>query len=541
MKLAVWLIAAFTLLQACKLFLPTLARQDVYEDDAAQHIWWMYQFQDPALFPDDPSVAYFRRLIDPPGYKMLFGALGRFIDAQVLSEALPFVLCVPMVVLAFWLSRDAAKGVVAGAIAGSAYLIYVAMHGLRGGFPRSFALPILLLGVWAITSRRLAWLGSAFVASALFFPPMAITLGLFSLTVLGIRISREKKMPSGWAACGLLTMLAASIVLTVYGRTPPAGIGRPPTRQEAEAMPEYHAGGRIKFFDSDWRNYYFGSKPSAVGLGLGMSAAVVLLLAVTVAVYPRAISLEAWVLLATSLSAFVLAHALLFRLYFPNRYTMYALPVFGMMWVASVAGQMFSRDAAGAGPLQGLVRLIGRPRVGVSLAAAAVLLGAVAVGVDVKKRLAGPPSWSPGKGGEQVAAFLRTLPRQTLVAAHPDDAGHIPLRARRSVLASTEMSVPLHVEFYRQCAERTEAELEACYASDWKEVDALRDRYGAAVFVVNRMRYSDMPSIRYLEPFRKKNEDRVALGREKGFVLLHPPAERVLFEAGDMVVIRLGK
>jgi len=39
---------------------PWIVRQDLYYDDAAHHVWWLYQYADPALFPGDIAVAYFK-------------------------------------------------------------------------------------------------------------------------------------------------------------------------------------------------------------------------------------------------------------------------------------------------------------------------------------------------------------------------------------------------------------------------------------------------------------------------------------------------
>ena len=42
---------------------------------------------------------------------------------------------------------------------------------------------------------------------------------------------------------------------------------------------------------------------------------------------------------------------------------------------------------------------------------------------------------------ENAYAFISALPKDTLVAAHPDLADFVPVRTRRSVLASTEISM----------------------------------------------------------------------------------------------------
>ncbi|HMF28739.1 MAG TPA: hypothetical protein VKE42_08210, partial [Candidatus Cybelea sp.] len=41
---------------------PSLLRADLFEDDARQHVWWLYRYADPALFRGDVMVDYFRTM-----------------------------------------------------------------------------------------------------------------------------------------------------------------------------------------------------------------------------------------------------------------------------------------------------------------------------------------------------------------------------------------------------------------------------------------------------------------------------------------------
>jgi hypothetical protein len=45
----------------------------------------------------------------------------------------------------------------------------------------------------------------------------------------------------------------------------------------------------------------------------------------------------------------------------------------------------------------------------------------------------------------------------------------------------------------------------------------------------------------YYEPFRPLVAGLKARGAEQGFVLQHPPADRVLFRSGDVYVVRVGR
>jgi hypothetical protein len=60
------------------------------------------------------------------------------------------------------------------------------------------------------------------------------------------------------------------------------------------------------------------------------------------------------------------------------------------------------------------------------------------------------------------------------------------------------------------------------------------------VFLVNARRYEGPEAIRYPPPFRTEVERLGAIGRERGFALLAPPPERVLFRSGPYAVVRTG-
>src|SRR5690606_40444330 len=61
--------AALTLLVAALLWAgPALLRPDVFDGDAAHHVWWLYRYADPTLFPGDVMFDYFRTSA-PLGYR----------------------------------------------------------------------------------------------------------------------------------------------------------------------------------------------------------------------------------------------------------------------------------------------------------------------------------------------------------------------------------------------------------------------------------------------------------------------------------------
>lgn len=538
-RVAVLLLILLAAISSARLFLPHLVRADLFEDDLQQHVWWTYRFADPELFPGDRTADFMSGPhFAPHGYRLLYCAFVPLVDAKTFASALPFVLAVPVVFFAYRLGALAGGGrSVLGSVAAATFAIFSAhlLPRVSGGLPRSFALPILLFGISSVIARQHLRLGIAFVLSALFYPPAVVNLGVFAAIVLAVRTVRERRLPERWPALVALGLAALAILVRVYAAPLPPDVGPKTTRADALAMPEFHKGGRSALFEDDPLRFYFRNERAGLGTGPRTLAALAALAALTAAVLPGAISFEAWALATSSLLAFVLAHATLFALHLPSRYVMYTLPLFLLLWIAGALPRLVD-TLARASRARSILAVIRRPPVLGALTAAAVAAAAVPAAISLARTLGTPPP----EGQEEAYAFLASLPKDTLVAAHPDDASAVPLRARRSVVASAELSLPYHLGHYRRLAERIADELAACFASRWEEVDRLYERYGADVFLVNATRYAEPRKRLYYEPFEAAAHAAFERGAREGFALVDPPEDRVLFRRGAFSVVRLG-
>ena len=199
--LAIGWIAALAAVFAARLFLPQLLRVDMYADDVRQHVWWTQRFADPGLFPGDPLAAFMSRsLFDLYGWQALYQFLVPLLDAQTVAELLPFALTVVVIALGFSIGRRVSGGLLGGVIAGTFLVLSGSLRYLEGGLPRSFALPVILFGTWALLGRRHALFGAAILTGTLFYPPAAINLGSLGVVAFGFRIWKERRLPQAWPA-----------------------------------------------------------------------------------------------------------------------------------------------------------------------------------------------------------------------------------------------------------------------------------------------------------------------------------------------------
>ncbi len=530
--LTLYLIILWTLTAAGR-YVPNLVRQDKYDDDASQHVWWAYQYADPQLFPHDEMLRFMSGPpCAPPGYKLVFRVFAPIFDAQRVSETVPFVLSALLFVTVALIGYQVGGG---GAVA--VFLCMVAsskfyLDHMQGGFPRAYGLLIMLFAMWALMARRLGWLGVAFLAAGLFYPPALVPPAMCAIVTLGWDLLKTRKMPKGWLLLGVLSVIAVGMLLAfIKGLPPEFGPITPP--EVARTLPEFQPHGRAEFFGVTWQHFIFDSPLSGFGQSMKEVLAFAGLIVLSVLIFGNFLPREAWLLQIGSLLSFIAAHLLLFKMHVPNRHVQYPLVVFRLIWIAALAKPILARLKKQIDRRPPLAKL--QPRVVViGLMIALIFIGASSIRT-MNKNL----NKSVDQDMENALSFIRTLPKDTLVAAHPFDGDKVPLRTQRSVLGMWETYHPYWVGYYHYIQPRVEAEDKAFYASDWTEVQALHDRFGVKVFLVDADRYWSNVSIWFCEPYTGENMRRVEIGRQKGFALLNPPAGSVIYRSGRVSVVRL--
>ncbi|MGH7628529.1 MAG: hypothetical protein ACREOF_03925 [Gemmatimonadales bacterium] len=508
---------------------PFLVRRDLFNGDAAHHVFWLYRYADPSLFPRDLSIGYFAS-VSPWGYRAFYAALVPFVDALLAAEVVSVFLLLVSGVLAWHLGKSLVpeNRPLAGLLACATMLLLLPVRDLLPamGLERAFALPITLLCLWALVARRYAWVGLSWLAAALFYPIIVPGLGLTGGIVLLADFARERRLPpySWWnAALG-----CAAMAIVLLGAGTPDGVGPMVTYEQARTMPEFSPRGRQELFGTTWTGYWFTHHRT----GLGWSPRRLLTIAAAVlaavlsggsALIPR----PAWALVLTGASLWAAARLWLFHLYLPERHLRWAMAAFVVVAFTAAGWAIVSTVSRRArlGPVA-----MGRVRWAIALAAPLVVLRALLPSAT--------RAWQTpvDLDLERAYAFLASLPTEAVVAAHPDLADYVPVRTRHSVLASTEGAHAYMVGYYARVRPRIEASLRAAYATSWRELDDVLTPYGVDVVLT-------APSVwareEYYAPYNDLVEGLLAGGRQEGFVLAKPTGDRVLFRSGEVYVIRV--
>jgi hypothetical protein len=535
--IAVALVAALAVVAAARRYLPDLLSPYRFEDDARQHVWWTYRYADPSLFEGDLGADYFSApTFAPLGYRLLARTFVPWIDAQTYAEIVPFVLTAIVAVLAVLIGQSASGGSWLGAAAAGVFALQGGVLArVESGLPRAWAMPVLLFGVWTVLEKRWATFGVALLLVAVFYPPLIVNLGLFGGSAWLIEVLSTRRPPRGLVLMAGCAAAALALVVFAYKTPSPDPMGPKVSEAVARTMAEFGPEGRSHFFADDPVDFYVSNVRSGLGFEPWKLAAFAAVLLVATWAFPRAVPRVAWLLPATALAGFAAAHAVLFKLHLPSRYTRFALPAFFLVWIAAMAPAVVLRLRRHPRAAR-VIDALGRPRVLVPVLGVVV---AFAAG-EAAWRIRGEAARAPAQGYPELIRFVSGLPADTVIAAHPTDASDFPLLTRRSVLACEETSTPYDLGYYAIMKERIEAELRACFAADWKDVDAL-ERFGVDLFVVDRARYRrPVDAARaYYEPFRTTVAPALALAAATGFVLENPPPERIAFQTDRYLVVRV--
>jgi hypothetical protein len=538
------LSAAVCALVAAVLWLgPALVRADLFDGDAAHHVFWFYKFADPALFTKEASLAYFTSAsVAPAGYRALYATLAPLVDVLTAAEWLSVALLAATAAFAYVLGRAAVPEGryrdIAGLATAAVTLALLSRIDLLPpmALQRTFAVPLTLMCLWALVARRYAWVGPSWVLAALVYPVIVPVLGLAAGVVFLRDLLRDRAMPPNWILNGVLGVVAVGIVLLDIGM--PEGVGPMVTWAQARQMPEFGLGGRQQLFGIGWHDNLFLHHRTGIGVSakILLGAGIAALTAVALR-RRRWIPVPAIVMAITGVVLWGIARLTLFDLYLPNRHSRWTVAAVVIVVLAVGATAVFAGavewfEARARAPRSSDHEPWARPLRGAALLVAVIAPLVVAAALYP----AAARAWHKPVDGdlERAYAFLATLPKDTLVAAHPDLANYVPLRSRRAVLASTEASVAFVVGYYAKYVPRVEASLDAAYATDWDALDARLAPYGVGAVLSNA---ATLDRTAYRPPFDERVATLTAGVAPESFVLRDPPPDRVLFRSGDTVVV----
>jgi hypothetical protein len=465
----------------------------VAQDDARQHIFWMARFGGSGLLPHDLTADYFQAMA-PYGYTALyaFGAMFR-IDPLLLNKLLPVALGLVTTTFCFMLCFQLLR-VPSAAFVGSLLLNQSLWmpDDLISATPRAFLYPLLLAFLYFVSRRSWAKALTALALQGLFYPSVVfISLGIFALRLVDWQKGRPRLSRDRTGYLLLAAALAVTAVVMIAYAWKSSGFGPVVTASEARLMPEFSPNGRMRVFhETLWEYWISGQNSGLVPLTSLMPFTICSSLLLPVLMrFPKRFPLVRQLspkinLLAqlgvASILMFLAAHAVMFKLYLPSRYTQHSFRV--ILSVAAGATLIIILDGAFHFIDERFqARAISRDLVRIS---ALLLMAIVLIVYPGRPRRFMQTGYRPGRQ-PQLYEFFAQQPSNIVIASLSREADRIPLFAKRTNLVSWECSIPFHEGYYSQIRQRAIDLINAQYSPDLVELQDFVRKYEVDFVVVD--------------------------------------------------------
>src|SRR5574341_200014 len=507
----------------------------IITDDVRVHVYWMRRFQDPELFRDDlltefATAPFFAK----KGFTFLYYLASYFIDPVTFCAVLPLVL-VP--VTAYYLFRLGAL-IKDNVTATSLVLLYLPLVWARitGGLQRDFALPLFVPFLYYLICQRYVIVLVLLTLQALFYPPaLLVSLGVFAFCAIELkgRRLRVDRRKAGYLALGLL--LAFAVLAPDYLWYHNERLGPMVTRAQTLQMPEFHAGGHHELLKTTlldslvWGNLLH-QRPLLTRLMNLVCFLALLILASLWRGTRWRLPKEILALPLSAVAMFGIGCLLWPTLYLPTRYIWWTIPLFLVIFVAAnflPAANVWVEFSQGK-------RLFPPSPHAPGLLLVAFLLSAHLVAW--RKAMASVPFFP------ELCQYLKTLPKNVLIAGHPQDMSWIPTCARRKVLVNEELTVAFYQNYYREVRQRTLDFFDAYYANSPGTIRQFTERYGIDYLVVDEADFPREGRVRVkplFEPFRGYVRALIPRNAPGGFPILDYPYGQVVWRDKGRFVLNV--
>ncbi|MEG4587591.1 hypothetical protein QUA54_20595 [Microcoleus sp. MOSTC5] len=463
------------------------------QDDARQHVFWMMRFVDPELFPNDFIANYFQS-VAPAGYSTLYKLAATVgIHPLFFHKILPLFLGLISSYYCFGLCLEMLPVPMTGFMASLLLNQHMWMtDDLASTTPRAFIYPIFLAFLYYLSRSSLLPCLGAIALIGLFYPPYAlVAAGILVLRLLawkngGLRLSGDR---TNYLFCttGLgvifLVMLPYALDNSEFGPTY--------TAAEAKQMGEFAPDGRNAFFRPNPVDYWLTGRGSGMfpkSLFTPVTHCVGLLFPLLLflrSAFPLANQIQSkiWLLLQLFLASsamFFAAHATIFKLYQPGRYTAYSLRFI----VALISAIVLTLIIDGVGSWASKTATTFHLKNLVALITTATIAIAVVLYPCLVKKF---PTVGYAEGKMPgLYKFFQQQPKDILIASIAAETDTLPTFSQRSVWVAKEYAVPYQKGYYSRFRQRVSDLIRAQYTPDRAVLQNFINQYGVDFWMLDR-------------------------------------------------------
>ncbi|HEY9649238.1 MAG TPA: hypothetical protein V6C95_01145 [Coleofasciculaceae cyanobacterium] len=526
----------------------------IIQDDARQHVFWMGRFLDPELFPKDIIADYFQS-VAPPGYTALYHFMATLgIEPVVLSKLLPLILGLITTAYCFGLCLQLFPIPLSGFIAAQLLNQNLWMQdGFTSGTPKAFLYPLFLAFLYYLLKRSqipctivIALLG-LFYPSLVFICAGVLILQLWHIEQGKLYLTKNRK---DYIRCA--TGLGVILLVLLFYALSSSEFGPVITAAEAKTLPEFSAKGRSSFFNDDTWRFWFNASRSGIRFTSALMPPLVyagLLLPILLRFslsFPLAKKINSNIivlpqLILASFTVYFAAHALIFKLHLPSRYTQHTLRMV-MVLAASIAlTMMLDAMFCWAGSRQikpkNFVSSLQVSRLG-ALASSIVLVTTLILYPASLKSF----PWTGYIIGQEpkLYEFFQKQPKDSLIASLSEEVNNLPTFSQRSILVGSEYAIPYHVGYYHPFRQRILELIQAQYSPNLGDAQNLIQKYGIDFWMFDRTAFTPdyIDNNSWLEQFEPAADALTKLHQGSILALSKVSQSCTVFETDNLVVLQ---
>jgi hypothetical protein len=479
----------------------------VMEWDARGFTLVAWRFHGTGLFPGD-DVVDFAASWTTPLWRLVFWVGTLFTDPVTFSKLLPFALSAVVLWHGFQLGRRLhGPAVGAAVVLALAHCLFI-WNRLQGGNPRAFAFPLVMMFLRYAATGGITGARVSLLLLGLGHPPSVLVCAPAWLVL--------HRRPAD------LAVAAVAVVAAGWGSLfPDPRFGHPLTLAQAAQLGQLGPGSALPYFYPrpapwgallDTLQIAWRAESWPIPAWAAFTAAGLALLAAGRRL--RTIPKIFGILPITALLAFAAAWLLAYRLYLPSRMIQQAWPLVMATGLPLVLA--LTTPAPRAAPFL----------------AAVFTFAFGGWGLPRAENLT-------DFAAHDVAAigFLETLPKDILVATHPERASYVQIFAHRRALFSASLNMP-HQDVWAFELERRIGDFyRAYYAPDFAAVLDFGQKYHVDYLIADERDFGPetLERARYYEPWGTLAQ-RLTAGPH---ALLQPPSDRVVYRDGTRLVVSL--
>ncbi|MEP0854554.1 hypothetical protein [Trichocoleus sp. DQ-U1] len=518
------------------------------QDDARVYVFWMQRFVDSGLFPNDFIADYFQA-ITPSGYAAFYRLIAFLgIEPLGLSKLLPVFLTLLTTAYCFAVCMEIFPVPTAGFISTLLLNQNLSMRDdLVSSTPRSFIYLFFLAFLYYLLRRSLFLCLGAIALAGLFYPPLLFILaGILILRLWrwdGQRLHLSKnRLDYLFGATGLGFCLLAILPYALKS----SEVGPAIAGMELRSLPAFSQTGRIPFFDNTNPLWFWlfgqhsGLLPNVFEHPLSLLGLFLPILMRYPDRFPLIKQIASNIIILpqialASFGIFVAAHAMLYKLFAPARYTRYSFKLVMILSAAIVLVALI--DAVFKWAKQQDKLLIRRQFIALGFTA---ILGTTILFYPYLLEKFPNSNYVVGKA-PALYEFFQKQPKNILIASLSEEVDNLPTFSQRAILVGWEYANPYHVIYERQIRQRATDLIHTQYTQNLAEIQNFIQTYDVDFFLLDRAAFTseyitNNPWFRQWQPLAKEMLGMLDRGMIPAMSSLMQRCS--VFETGELVVLQ---